>query len=136
MSKIKLVILIILAVIGIFVIVQFINAAKYEMVVNVVEGENVLGLNPTTERLDFGDLSRNNGIARQVSIQNGGGTFGIFVAAFKFGELAGLVNLDRNFFVLKPGEEAQISLEVFIPPSAETRKYEGKIWIFRLPKPF
>ena len=135
MSKIKLVILIILAVIGIFVIVQFINAAKYEMVVNVVEGENVLGLNPTTERLDFGDLSKNNGIARQVSMENGGG-IDIFVAAFKFGELAGLVNLDRNFFVLKPGEEAQISLEAFIPPSAETRKYEGKVWIFRLPKPF
>jgi len=135
MSKIKVIILGIGAVAAIFVIVQFINATKYEMVVNVVEGENVLGLNPTTERLDFGDLSRNNGIARQVSIANGGG-MDIFVAAFKFGELAGLVNLDRNFFVLKPGEESKLSLEVFIPPSAETRKYDGKIWIFRLPKPF
>lgn len=132
---IKKIILGLVVIAAIFAIVQFINASKYEMTVNVVEGENVLGLNPTTERLDFGDLSRNNGIARQVSIENGGGTFGIFVAAFKFGELASLVKLDRNFFVLKPGEEAKISLEVFIPPSAEIRKYDGKIWIFRIPKP-
>ena len=134
MNKIKIIILGIGVIAAIFVIVQFINAAKYEMVVNVVEGENVLGLNPTTKRLDFGDLSRNNGIARQVTIENGGG-MDIFVAAFKFGELASLVKLDRNFFVLKPGEEAQISLEVSIPPSAETKKYDGKVWIFRLPKP-
>jgi len=134
MAKVKIVLLGIGVVAAIFAIVQFINAAKYEMVVNVVEGENVLGLNPTTERLDFGDLSRNNGIARQISIENGGG-MDIFVAAFKFGELASLVKLDRNFFVLKPGEEAQISLEVSIPPSAETRKYDGRIWVFRLPKP-
>ena len=72
MAKVKIVLLGIGVLAAIFVIVQFINAAKYEMVVNVVEGENVLGLNPTTERLDFGDLSRNNGIARQISIENGG----------------------------------------------------------------
>ena len=134
MAKAKIVLLGLGVVVAIFAIVQFINAAKYEMVVNVVEGENVLGLNPTTEPLDFGDLSRNNGIARQISIENGGG-MNIFVAAFKFGELASLVKLDRNFFVLKPGEEAQISLEVSIPPSAETKKYDGRIWVFRLPKP-
>ena len=134
MAKAKIVLLGLGVVVAIFAIVQFINAAKYEMVVNVVEGENVLGLNPTTERLDFGDLSRNNGIARQISIENGGG-MNIVVVAFKFGELASLVKLDRNFFVLKPGEEAQISLEVSIPPSAETKKYDGRIWVFRLPKP-
>lgn len=131
----RIIILGIAAIVAIFVVVQFMNATKYDMTVNVVDGENVLGLNPTTERLDFGDLSRNNGVARQVSIENGGG-IDIFVVAFKFGELAGLVKLDRNFFVLKSKEEAQISLEVFIPPSAETRTYDGRVWIFRLPKPF
>ncbi len=131
---IKKIILGLIVIVAIFVVVQFINASKYEMTVNVVEGENVLGLNPTTERLDFGDLSRNNGIARQVSIENGGG-MDIFVFAFKFGELASLVKLDRNFFVLESGQDVQLSLEVFIPPSAEVRKYDGKIWIFRLPKP-
>ena len=134
MKKIKLIGLGIGAVVAVFVVVQVINAAKYEMVVNVVEGENVVGLNPTDVRLDFGDLSRNNRLTRQVSVANGGG-IDTFVMAFKFGAIADLVRQDKNFFVVKPKEEAMISLEVRVPPSAETRKYEGTLWVFRLPKP-
>jgi hypothetical protein len=132
---IKKIFLGLLALVLLFVVIQIVNAAKYEMTVNVVEGENILGLNPTTERLDFGDLSRNNGIARQVSMANGG-SIDIFVMAFKFGELASLADLDRNFFVLSPGEEVQMSFDVTIPPSAEIRKYNGRVWVFRIPKPF
>jgi len=40
MAKAKIVLLGLGVVVAIFAIVQFINAAKYEMVVNVVEGEN------------------------------------------------------------------------------------------------
>lgn len=135
MSKLKIGLFGIGTLIALFVIVQFINAGKYEMVVNVVEGENVVGVNPTTERLDFGDLSRNNRIVRQIGMANGG-SIDTFVAAFKFGELAELVDIDQNFFVLSPGEEVKISLDIFIPPSAETRQYSGSIWVFRIPKPF
>ncbi|MEK7542592.1 MAG: hypothetical protein AAB524_02735 [Patescibacteria group bacterium] len=134
MNKLKLAIIIVLAIIGIFLVVQVINASKYEMVVNVVEGENVLGLNPLTERLDFGDLSRNNRMTRQITVANGG-SMDTFVMVWKFGEISDLVHVDRNFFVVEPKEESKISFEVKIPPSAETRKYEGKVWIFRLPKP-
>ena len=135
MSKIKKILLGILAIVVLFVVVQIVNAAKYAMTVRVVEGENVIGVNPLAERLDFGDLSRNNRIARQVSIQNGGG-IDIFVAAFKFGELSELVDIDKNFFVVPAKTEAKLVFEVGIPPSAETREYSGGVWIFRLPKPF
>ena len=116
-------------------VVQIINASKYDMVVNVVEGENVIGVNPLTERLDFGDLSRNGRLARQVSVKNGGG-IDSYVIVWKRGELSDLVRVDPNFFIVKPGEEKKISFEAYVPPSAETRKYEGKVWVFRLPKPF
>lgn len=134
MSKLKVAIFIVIGIIAIFAIVQVINASKYEMLVNVVEGENVLGLNPTAERLDFGDLSRNNRMVRQITVANGGG-MDSFVMVWKRGELSDLVEVDKNFFVVKPKEESKISFEVRIPPSAETRKYEGKVWVFRVPKP-
>jgi len=134
MPKAKIIVLSLIAIIGVFVVIQVINASKYDMVVNVVDGENVLGLNPLTERLDFGDLSRNNRMARQITIANGG-SMDSYVIVWKFGEVSDLVHVDKNFFTVKSKEESKISFEVGIPPSAETRKYEGGVWIFRVPKP-
>jgi len=134
MSKVKIVLIIIAALIVFVLAIQVINASKYKMVVNVVEGENVAGVNVTTERLDFGDLSRNNGAKRFVSLKNEG-RISTYIMVWKFGELSELVNIDRNFFTLEPRleEETKISFEVNIPPSAETRKYEGRVWVFRIP---
>ncbi len=133
MSKIKIVILVIIAIIVVFAIVQVVNAAKYKMLVNVKEGENIIGVNPTAEALDFGDLSRNNGMTRYVELKSGGGT-SVYVAAFNIGGISDLVKLDRNFFVLKPGETVKLAYEIQIPPSAEVKKYSGYTVIFRLPK--
>jgi hypothetical protein len=105
------------------------------MVVNVVEGENVMGVNPLADKLDFGDLSRNNGMTRYVNLKSGGG-MSTYIAVFEFGEISDLVKLDKNFFVLKSGEETKISFEIQIPPSAEIKKYGGWTIIFRIPKPF
>jgi len=135
MSKIKIILLVILIVIVVFVIVQVINAAKYKMVVNVVAGENVMGINPLADKLDFGDLSRNNGMTRYVNLKSGGGV-PTYIAVFKLGEISDLVKIDKNFFILKPGEEVKLSFEIQIPPSAEIRKYGGWTIIFRLPKLF
>lgn len=114
--------------------VQVVNAAKYRMVVNVVEGENIMGVNPTDEKLDFGDLSRNNRMRRQVVLQNGGG-LSTYVLVLKAGPISHLVNVEPSFFVLEPGAEQKINFEIFIPPSAETKKYSGWTWVFRVPKP-
>ena len=64
MSKIKKILIGIVAILVLLVVIQLVNAAKYKMVVNVVEGENVMGINPLADKLDFGDLSRNNGMTR------------------------------------------------------------------------
>ncbi len=135
MSKIKIVILAIIAIILVFAIVQVVNAAKYKMLVNVKEGENIMGVNPLTESLDFGDLSRNNGMTRYVDLKSGGGT-SVYVAVFNFGEISDLIKLSQNFFTLKPGEEVKLAYEIQIPPSAEVKKYSGWTIIFRLPKFF
>jgi len=135
MSKIKKILLIIVAIIVVLIVIQIVNAAKYKMVVNVVAGENVMGINPLGDKLDFGDLSRNNGMTRYVNLKSGGGV-STYIAVFQFGEISDLVKIDKNFFVLKPGEETKIAFEISIPPSAEIRKYSGWTVIFRLPKLF
>lgn len=133
MSKIKKILIVIGAIILLLIIVQIVNAAKYKMVVNVVEGENVMGVNPLADKLDFGDLSRNNGMTRYVAMQNGGG-MPIYVMAWKFGNISELIKLDQNYFTLNSGEEVKIAYEIHIPDSAEIQKYSGWTIVFRLPK--
>lgn len=135
MSIIKKILIVIGVIILLFVIVQVVNAAKYKMVVNVVEGENVMGVNPLADKLDFGDLSRNNGMTRYVTMQNGG-KIPIYVMVWKFGNISDLVKLSKNNFTLSPGEEVKLAYEISIPPSAEIRKYSGWTIVFRLPKVF
>ena len=135
MSLIKKILLIILAIIALVLVVQFVNAGKYRMIVNVVAGDNVVGINPLADNLDFGDLSRNNGMTRYVSMKNNG-KMEIRVMAIKFGEISDLVRLDKNNFILKPGEEVKLAFEIKIPPSAQTKKYTGWAIVFRIPKVF
>ncbi len=133
MKIFKKILIVIGVIIILFVIIQIVNAAKYKMVVNVVEGENIMGVNPTAERLDFGDLSRNNGMTRYVTMKSGGKT-STYVMVWKFGSISDLVKLNKNYFVLQPGEEVRLNFEISIPPSAEFKKYSGYTWIFRFPK--
>ena len=135
MSIIKKILLVIVIIILLVVIIQIINAAKYKMVVNVVEGENIMGINPLADKLDFGDLSRNNGMTRYVTMKSGG-TTATYVMVWKWGSISDLVKLNKNNFVLQPGEEVQLAFELQVPPSAEFKKYSGYTWIFRLPKLF
>ena len=135
MSKAKKILIVIGVIILILVVVQIVNAAKYKMVINVVEGENIMGINPLADKLDFGDLSRNNGMTRYVTLNNGGKT-PVYVAVIKFGGIADLVKLSKNNFTLEPGEEVKLAFEIQIPPSAEVKKYSGWTIIFRLPKFF
>lgn len=116
-----------------FGITQIINASKYKMMVNVKDGENIMGINPLADNLDFGDLSRENGMTRYVTLKNGGSAL-VYIVALQFGEISDLVKVDPGFFALKPGEEKKIAFEISIPVSAQTKQYSGRVWIFRLPK--
>jgi len=131
-SIFKKVLIVIGLLILVVIVVQVINASKYKMVVNVVDGENIMGVNPLTESLDFGDLSRNNGMTRYITMKSGGG-MSTFVIVWKFGNISDLVKLSKNFFKLSSGEEVKLAFEISIPPSAETKQYKGGVWIFRLP---
>lgn len=133
MSKIKKILIGIGVILASLIVIQLVNAAKYSMVINVVEGENIMGINPLADRLDFGDLSRNNGMTRYVTFKSSGGT-SVYIMAFKFGDISDLVKIDKNFFTLNPGEEVRMAFEIQIPPSAEIKQYSGWVWIFRIPK--
>jgi len=133
MFKIKKILIVIGIIIALIIVIQIINAAKYKMVINVVEGENIMGINPLADKLDFGDLSRNNGMTRYVTLKSGGGV-STYIVVWKFGGISDLVKLNRNYFTLSPGEEVKLSFEINIPPSAEIKKYSGWTIIFRLPK--
>ena len=135
MSVFKKILIIVGVIIALLVIIQVVNAAKYKMVINVVEGENIMGINPLADKLDFGDLSRNNGMTRYVTLKSGGG-ISTYIVVWKFGGIAELVELNKNNFVLEPGEEVKLSFEINIPPSAPIQKYSGWTIIFRLPKLF
>ena len=133
MFTIKKILAIIGIIIALIIVIQIINAAKYKMVINVVEGENIMGINPLADKLDFGDLSRNNGMTRYVTLNSGGG-ISTYIVVWKFGGISDLVKVNKNYFTLNPGEEVKLSFEINIPPSAEIKKYSGWTIIFRLPK--
>jgi len=133
MSKVKLIGLIIVLVVIWFLAIQIMAAETYQMVVVVKEEENIMGVNPLAESLDFGDLSRNLGSTRIVTLNNSSGG-GRYILVWKRGEIGDMVTLNKNNFVLKPGEEIKLEFTIQIPPSAEPRQYKGKATIFRWPK--
>ncbi len=103
--------------------------------VNVVEGEDIVGVNPTAEKLDFGDLSRSNGMTRYVTLQSAG-SMPSYIIIWKFGAISSLVTVEKNYFVLEPQKELKIAFTITIPPSAETKHYNGQVILFKLPKIF
>ena len=116
-----------------FVFYVTLDANKYVAQVRVVEGEGQVGVNPTTEALDFGDLSRGATVVRRVEIQNG--TFmPVFVIVVKTGDIADLIKINKNYFELKQGGDIRIEFTNYIPASADVgRVYDGHIYLFKIP---
>lgn len=130
------VILVIVLVVVWFVGVQLMAAERYSAVVNVVEGIDKVGVNPTADRLDFGDLSHDTGASRFVTLANNG-KVAKQIWVVKTGGIAELMNIDRGgWFVLKAGEQAKIEFNVKIPSSAPYQQFRGKVIIFKWPKLF
>lgn len=111
------------------------DANKYQALVHVVEGEGKVGVNPTTERLDFGDLSRGTAAVRTVTVTND--TFvPFFVTIVKLGSISSLMNISENNFMLRKGQEKKIEFGTYMPASAEIgRKYTGRVFVFKIPAP-
>ncbi len=123
---------IILAVVVLLVVVQVLTADRYKAMVKVVDEENKIGVNPTAEALDFGDLSKNTGATRYVSIENNG-NYKIYIIVWKFGSIAELIKLSRNNFTLSPGGKERLAFEMYMPVSADKEEYSGWVWIFKTP---
>lgn len=126
-------VLIVVAVLLLFLFYITLDANKYRATVLVVEGEGKVGINPTTEALDFGDLARGVSAVRRVSIENG--TFmPMFITMFKTGEIGSLIKIDRNHFKLGAREQAKIEYTVYVPASAEIDHiYNGRVYLFKIP---
>lgn len=116
-------------------VVQIINAEKYQAVVRMVAEAGQIGVNPTTEVLDFGDLSKNATAARFINVTNEG-RFKVSVAVFKFGSIAELIKVDKPRFVVSPGGKERIRFELYMPPSATRERLSGWVWVFKVPLVF
>lgn len=111
------------------------DANKYRAEVLVIEGEGRVGINPTTESLDFGDLSRGTSAIRRVDIENQT-PVPMWIAVVRIGKISELMDLDKNYFVLRPGVADTIAFTVYMPASAQVgAKYTGRVFIFRIPAP-
>lgn len=119
-------------IVAIILVVQYVNAAKYDALVQVI-AENKIGVNPTGERLDFGDLPKGKSAVRTVTLKSEGNT-GAYVMVWKFGGIADLMKVNKNYFTLRPKSEEKLEFSVYIPDSAEYKYYKGKVIIFQIPK--
>jgi cold shock CspA family protein len=115
------------------IVVQIMIADKYKMQVQVIEGEKKVGVNPTTEMLDFGDLSADTSATRLITMKAGG--MDTFVHISTLGGAAELVKVSENNFTMKSGDEKKIEFAMYMPKSAPKGKwYKGNVLIFKIPK--
>lgn len=130
------VILIVALALAWFAGIQIMAAERYQAVVNVVEGTDKVGVNPTAERLDFGDLSRDTGASRFVALKNTGRR-GKVIWVVKSGAIAELMKSNKpGRFTLAPGEEIKLEFNVKVPVSAPYQKFTGTVYIFKWPQLF
>lgn len=119
-----------------FVFYVTLDANKYEAQVRVIDGDGRVGVNPTDERLDFGDLSRGTAAVRMVTVKNDA-FMPFFVSVLRFGTIGNLMDLEPNHFMLRRGEEKKIEFTAYMPASAEIdRVYTGRVFVFKIPAPF
>jgi hypothetical protein len=113
--------------------IQVVIADKYRAQVLVIEGDKKVGVNPTTEMLDFGDLSGDTSATRLITMTAGG--MDTYVHVMKFGSIAELIKLSENDFTMKKGDTKKLEFAMYMPPSApKGEKYTGNVWIFKIPK--
>ena len=124
----------VVALVFLFVFYISLDANKYRATVRVIEGEGAVGVNPTTELLDFGDLSLGTMAARRVTINNDT-PLKMFVSAVKTGDIAGIMDMDRNNFTLMPREKETLEFTVSMPASAGVGDtLDGRVYLFKIPR--
>ena len=127
------ILLVLIIIVFLFVFYVVLDANKYKAMVRVIEGEGKVGVNPTTESLDFGDLARGTSAVRRVDLQNG--TFmPVYVMIWKIGGISDLMDIDKNNFKLNPNSGTKIEFATYIPASAVIdSNYTGRVFLFKIP---
>jgi len=114
-------------------ITQYFAADKYNAIVQVQEKDKGVGVNPATEKLDFGDIPKGDGLIRFITIENSG-EMDVYVKIIKTGSISDLIKISRNNFILSSGNKERIEFSLEMPISANKKEYKGKVIIFKLPK--
>lgn len=127
------IVLIVLGVVFLFAFYVTLDANKFRAQVRVVAGTDKVGINPTAESLDFGDLARGMSALRRVAVQNS--TFmPMYVFVWKTGSMSGLLKLNESSFTLQPYASSKIEFTTYMPASAEINKiYDGRVYVFKVP---
>ncbi|GAI86271.1 unnamed protein product [marine sediment metagenome] len=133
MNKAKKIIYIVIGVLVFVLVMQVVAADKYKALVQVIEEEGKMGVNPLTDKLDFGDLNRESTAIRYVTIENNGGMKN-YIMIWKFGGISELIDISKNNFTIEPGEKERLEFQIVIPVSAENKYYNGSVWIFKIPQ--
>ena len=127
---------VVLVIVFLFVFYIALDANKYQATVHVIEGEGKVGVNPTTERLDFGDLSPGTSAIRRVDIENGT-AIPMYVAVVNLGSINDLMKINKSSFTLSPDAKDVIEFTVYMPASAPIdATLTGRVFIFKIPRPW
>ena len=125
-----------LALVFLFVFYITLDANKYSAQVRVIEGEGRVGINPTTESLDFGDLSPGTSAIRRIEIKNDT-KIPMYVMTAHFGSINDLMKLSKSFFILPANSGDKIEFTVYMPASApKDETLTGRVFIFKIPVPW
>ncbi len=120
-------------VVYLFVFYVVLDANKYKAMVHIIEGAGRVGVNPTSESLDFGDISLGMSATRKVDITNQT-VMPVRVLVWTTGDIEDLMNVSDKNFRVGAHSDAEIEFSTYIPASAAVdRDYEGRVYIFKIP---
>ncbi len=124
----------VLFVLALFVLFEWrsTNVFSAQVVVMPRTEELVIGFNPTTERLDFGDLAQNSAQTRSLTLENGG-RLPARVSIIIMGDIAQFIGVSDAFFTLDGGETKSVEFTLVVPPTAQPKKYSGRVLVIRIP---
>lgn len=123
-----------LFVLALFVLFEWRATTTYSSQVIVIQRTDVLivGINPTTERMDFGDLTQGSSQVRPLVLENSG-VLPWRVSIIVMGEIGQFIQISDAFFTLDRGETKNVDFTLILPPNAAPGKYSGRVLVLRVP---
>lgn len=113
--------------------VEIAYAAKYQIQAKVIKPQSRVGVNPTTQSLDFGDVPQGGKGRRYITLENASSR-SAFIVVWTSGAIGELTKVSKNYFTLKSKHRRKLEFSLKVPVSAQKAIYRGRVYIFRLPK--